>query len=77
MFERQRPFNPKSGKMQINLSHEVRHFGGILSALVKDARQFKQREKRLLKVVTVNVPLYNVNIPTTTLISCISWCVDR
>jgi hypothetical protein len=25
---------------------------------VKDSRQFKQREKRLLKVVTVNLPLY-------------------
>ena len=31
---------------------------GVLSALVKDCRQFKQREKRLLKVVTVNLPLY-------------------
>jgi hypothetical protein len=25
---------------------------------VKDSRQFKQREKRLLKVVTANLPLY-------------------
>ena len=34
---------------------------GVLSAFVKDSRQFKdfrQREKRLLKVVTVNLPLY-------------------
>jgi hypothetical protein len=31
---------------------------GVLSALVTDSRQFKQREKRLLKVVTVNLPLY-------------------
>jgi hypothetical protein len=30
----------------------------VLSALVKDSRQFKQREKRLLKVVTVNLPLH-------------------
>jgi hypothetical protein len=29
-----------------------------LSALVKDFRQFKQREELLLKVVTVNLPLY-------------------
>ena len=36
---------------------KIRHFG-VLSALVKDSRQFKQREKRLLKVVTVNLPLY-------------------
>jgi hypothetical protein len=28
----------------------------LLSALVKDSRQFKQREKGLLKVVTVNLP---------------------
>jgi hypothetical protein len=25
---------------------------------MKDSRQFKQREKRLLKVVTVHLPLY-------------------
>jgi hypothetical protein len=31
---------------------------GVLSAFVKDSRPFKQREKRLLKVVTVNLPLY-------------------
>ena len=31
---------------------------GVLSALVKDSRQFKQRENRRLKVVTVNLPLY-------------------
>ena len=36
---------------------KVRHFG-VLSALVKDSRQFKQRENRFLKVVTVNLPLY-------------------
>ena len=30
---------------------------GVLSALVKDSRQFKQREKRLLNVVTVNLRL--------------------
>jgi hypothetical protein len=35
---------------------KVRHFG-VLSALVKDSRQFK-RENRFLKVVTVNLPLY-------------------
>jgi hypothetical protein len=29
-----------------------------LSALVKDPRQFKPREKRLLKVVAVNLSLY-------------------
>ena len=28
----------------------------VLSAFVKVSRQFKQREKRLLKVVTVNLP---------------------
>ena len=39
---------------------KIRHFWcRLLSALVKDSRQFKQREKRLLlKVVTVNLPLY-------------------
>jgi hypothetical protein len=37
---------------------KIRHFCGILSALVKYSRQFKQREKRLLKVETVNLPLY-------------------
>jgi hypothetical protein len=31
---------------------------GVVSALVKGSKQFKQREKRLLKVVTVNLPLY-------------------
>jgi hypothetical protein len=31
---------------------------GALSALVKDSRQFKQCEKRLLKVVIVVLPLY-------------------
>ena len=31
---------------------------GVLSALVKDSRQFKQLEMGLLKVVTVNLPLY-------------------
>jgi hypothetical protein len=31
---------------------------GVQSDLVKDSRQFKQREKRLLRVVTVNLPLY-------------------
>ena len=36
---------------------KIRHFGA-LSALVKDSRQFKQREERLLKVVTVNLLLY-------------------
>ena len=43
----------------ISLSHEgiSAHWG--ISALVKDSRQFKQREKRLLRVVTVNLPLYN------------------
>jgi hypothetical protein len=30
----------------------------VLSALVKDPRQFKQREKRLLKVGIANLPLY-------------------
>ena len=34
----------------------------VQSPLVKDSRQFKQREKRLLKAmhVTVNLPLSNV-----------------
>jgi hypothetical protein len=36
---------------------KIRHFE-VLSALVKYSRQFKQREKRLLKVVTVNLLLY-------------------
>jgi hypothetical protein len=36
---------------------------GVLSALVKDSRQFKQREKRLLKVVTVNLLLYKFIAP--------------
>jgi hypothetical protein len=31
---------------------KIRHFGATV-CLVKDSRQFKQREKRLLKVVTV------------------------
>jgi hypothetical protein len=31
---------------------KIRHFWGTV-CLVKDSRQFKQREKRLLKVVTV------------------------
>jgi hypothetical protein len=31
---------------------------GVLSALVKYSRQLKQHEKRLLKVLTVNLPLY-------------------
>jgi hypothetical protein len=48
----------------INASISISHEGqnppllGALSALVKDSRQFKQREKRLLKVVTVNLQLY-------------------
>jgi hypothetical protein len=33
------------------LKAKIRHFG-VLSALVKDSRQFIQHEKRLLKVVT-------------------------
>jgi hypothetical protein len=37
---------------------KIRHFWGILSALVKDSRQFKQRDKRLSKLVTVNLPIY-------------------
>ena len=46
----------------------------VLSAFVKDSRQYKQHQKRLFKVVTVNLPfykqLYNV------LKSCNSWCGD-
>jgi hypothetical protein len=34
---------------------------------VKDSRQFKQREKRLLKVVTVNLSSYKNNYNTKTL----------
>jgi hypothetical protein len=52
---------------------KIRYFGA-LSALVKDSRQFKQREKRLLKVVIVNLPLYKQLY--TILKSCISWCGD-
>jgi hypothetical protein len=52
---------------------KIRHFG-VLSALVKDSRLFKQREKRLLKVVTVNLP--GIIQTTTILKSCISWCGD-
>ena len=37
---------------------KIRHFWGILSALVKDSRQFKRRDKRLSKLVTVNLPIY-------------------
>jgi hypothetical protein len=37
---------------------------GVLSALVKYSRQFKQREKRLLKVVTVNLYHYTNNYNT-------------
>ena len=45
--------------MQISLRRRPKSaIFGVLSALVKDSRQFKQREKRLLKVVTVNLPLY-------------------
>jgi hypothetical protein len=40
---------------------------------VKDSRQFKQREKRLLKVETVNLPLSETTI---ILKSCISCCGD-
>ena len=40
---------------------------GVLSALVKDFRQFRQREKRLLKVVTVKLPLYTNNYNTRNL----------
>jgi hypothetical protein len=37
------------------------HFGGGLSTIMKDSRQFKQREKRFLKVVTCNTKnLYSV-----------------
>jgi hypothetical protein len=36
---------------------KIRQFWGILSALVKDSRQFKKREKQLV-TVTVNLPLY-------------------
>ena len=53
---------------------KIRHFTSALSALVKDSRQFKQREKELLKVVTVNLPLYKQLY--TILKSCISWCGD-
>jgi hypothetical protein len=44
----------------IRLSHEGQNppFLGCCLQAVKDSRQFKQREKRLLKVVTVNLPLY-------------------
>jgi hypothetical protein len=44
----------------ISLSHEGQKYAifAVLSALVKDARQFKKREKCHLKVVTVNLPLY-------------------
>ena len=47
----------------ISLSHEDQNppFLGYcmyMLALVKDSRPFKQREKRLLKVVAVNLPLY-------------------
>jgi hypothetical protein len=41
---------------------------------VKDSRQFKQREKRLLKVVTVNLPFVKNNYNTKK--SRISWCGD-
>jgi hypothetical protein len=37
-------------------THTYMHM--VASALVIASRQFKQREKRLLKVVTVNLPLY-------------------
>jgi hypothetical protein len=38
-------------------SHERQNppFLGVLSALVKDSRQFKQREKRLLNVVNLRL----------------------
>jgi hypothetical protein len=41
-----------------------------MAVLVEDSRQF---EKRLLKVVTVNLPLYTNNYNTK---SCISWYGD-
>jgi hypothetical protein len=37
--------------MKVDESWQMREF-------VQDSRQFKQREKRLLNVVTVNLPLY-------------------
>jgi hypothetical protein len=52
----------------ISLSHEGRNPPfqlGVLSALVKDSKQVKQREKRFLKVVTVNLSLYKQLITTT------------
>jgi hypothetical protein len=45
----------------ISHSHEGHNppfWGYCMSVLVKDSGQFKQREKRLLKVVTVKLPLY-------------------
>jgi hypothetical protein len=54
--------------ISISLSHEGQNppfLGHCMSSLVKDSRQFKQREKRLLKVVTVNLPLIIQTITTT------------
>ena len=45
----------------------------VLSALVKDSRQFKQHEKRLSKCVTV---IYHYTNNYNILKSCISWCAD-
>jgi hypothetical protein len=57
--------DPWKGQLAFLTQAKIRHFG-ILSALVKDSRQFKQR--------SVHLPLYKI---TTILIRCISWCGNR
>ena len=47
------------GQLAFLTKAKICHFLlGVLSALMNDSRKFKQCEKRLFKVVTVNLPLY-------------------
>ena len=58
----------------ISLSRPKSAIYEVLFALVKDSRQFKHREKQLLKVVTVNLPYI---IQTTIILSNVGEAVPQ
>jgi hypothetical protein len=68
------PINVNTSEISLSARRPKLAIFGVLSAPMKDSRQFKQRVKRLFKVVTINLYHYTNNY--NTIKSCISWCGD-